>query len=133
MPETNKQSQAALRVHVDTSLQIEQQKVQAQSEPVRRALAAYSFISTSTYALKEFKRAWLQDLNLIYSKSRDCKQIGDVYTAIQRALWHPMAKRRVQTLFRCDQCISGTDPTMPIGVAVLRLRALSCRGNSGWL
>src|SRR5438270_5330517 len=88
------QQRPARTVHLDTSLQIEQQKVEAKAKRVQDYLAGYIFTSTSSYARKEFKRAWLQDLNLIYKATRDAKQIGDVYSSLQRSLWHPAVHRR---------------------------------------
>jgi hypothetical protein len=116
-------STSDLRLHLDTSLQIELQKVSAKAEPVREAISGYRFTSTSTYARKEFKRAWLQDLNLIYAKTRDCTQIGEVYERINNALWHPKVRRRLNRCMDAINAFLEPHPTMPIGVAVVRLRA----------
>jgi hypothetical protein len=110
-------------VHIDTSLQIEQQKVPAQADRVRVALAKYAFRSTSSYARKEFKRAWLMDMNLIYKVSNGCKNIAEVYTKIHSSLWNPHAKRRLQ---RCLDAIRTFFNDLPGGtptsVQVIRLR-----------
>jgi hypothetical protein len=112
---------AARAVHIDTSLQIEQQKVVGRSLPVQQALSKYVFSSTSSYARKEFKKAWLQDLALVYKLTRNAAQIGDVYTAIDKSTW---ARRR-----RLSRCLEAVDaflskhPTMALDVAVKRLRA----------
>src|SRR5260221_7553476 len=81
-------------VHIDTSLLIEQQKVESKAAPVLAAIAGYVFSSTSTYARKEFKRAWLKDLGLIYKLCDGCQTIADLYDKVRQSTNHPAAKRR---------------------------------------
>lgn len=83
-----------LTVHLDTSVQIEQQKGEVKAGRVRRALSKYVFSSTSTYARKEFKRAWLKDLALIYRLCDGCKSISELYEKVRKSTTHPAVRRR---------------------------------------
>ncbi len=124
-PEVAKSSPAELplTVHIDTSLQIEQQKAEVKAGPVRRALSQYKFTSTSSYARKEFKRAWLKDLGLCYKATRDAKQIGDVFENIRKSTYHAAAKRRLDRCISAANAFLSANPSLPSDVAVIRLRS----------
>src|SRR3954466_3405084 len=118
-----KEEVAGSSVHIDTSLQIEQQKIEAKAKPVRVALRAYAIRSTSSYARKEFKRAWLQDLHLIYVKAEGCGTITAVYDAIYTSTWHPQAKRRLARCLDAISAVLSPHPNLTLAAAVPRLRA----------
>lgn len=122
-------------VHLDTSLVIEQQKSEKLARPVRKAMERYKFRATSTYAKKEFKRAWLQDLALIYRLAQDCQRIEDLHERIEKSLWHTGAKRRRS---RCIEAIcsflSRQPGTIPLNQVMPRLRVHLVEGIfSGFL
>lgn len=114
----------SVTVHVDTSLLIEQLKEDKKSKPVKDALAKYVFKSTSTYARKEFKQAWLQDLGWLYKVSRECDRIEEVYDRITKSFWLEVAKRR---LSRCMDAMkafmSRQSPNLPLGAVMAKLRS----------
>ncbi len=113
------------QVHIDTSLQIELQKSHNNANPVRAALSKYVFSSTSTYARKEFKRGWLQDLALIYKLCDRCKSVPELYDQVQSATNHPMAQRRrsrcLDAIFAFLSTLDSQKTTLE--VALTRLRA----------
>lgn len=90
-------------VQIDTSLIIEQQKSEAEAAPVRDALSGYVFRASSTYARKEFKRAWLQDLALLNKLARESADIGELLRKVETSVGLPVARRRRS---RCVSAIS---------------------------
>lgn len=122
MDQAEPNSSAATNLHagtilVDTSLLIEQQKQSRQAQPVRDALAAYSFRGISSYSKLEFKRAWLQRLHYVYRACCDpeCRGVFDVLGVLERRLAGNYQLRPVKT------CLS----------AVVRFLELESRAISG--
>jgi hypothetical protein len=111
------------RIHVDTSLQIEQFKEEQRARPVRLALRQFAFTSTSSYARKEFKAAWLRDLAFLYEVARKAARIEDVLREVNSRLGVPVLKRRLQ---RCHEAIvqflSRQSGSLPFEMLVLRYR-----------
>ena len=96
-------AKAGAAVHLDTSLQIERCKTGRKAEPVLSFLRDFRFVSTSSYARLEFKRAWLQRLAYLYSLSGQVKTIGEVSGVLADKLGsHPLHRRQLST---CLQAI----------------------------
>jgi len=108
-------------VHIDTSLQVEQQKVETLSGPVRLALSQYPFSSTSSYARKEFKKAWLQDLGLLYKLTFECKHIGELYTSARKKTW--ARTRRLDRILDAANVFFTKYPATPADAAMKRLQS----------
>lgn len=115
---------AGRTVQVDTSLIIEQQKSEGEAAPVRAALSRYLFRGSSTYARKEFKRAWLQDLALLNRLAKDSADIGELLRRIETSVGLPAARRRRS---RCVSAISAFLSAQSTGSADLPLHVLMTR------
>ncbi len=98
-PESALASPSFSTVLVDTSLLIEQQKLEKYAGPVKQALAPYGFKGISSYSKLEFKRAWLQRLGYLHTQclKSDVKSLVDVQDKVNRLLASPHQRRRVQT------------------------------------
>jgi hypothetical protein len=90
-------------IHLDTSLQIERCKAERKAKPVADFLKDFRFLSTSSYAKLEFKRAWLQRLAYLYSLSGQIGTIGELSGVLADRLGgHPLHRRQLST---CLQAI----------------------------
>ncbi len=89
----------ASTVLVDTSLLIEQQKGEAHSSPVRRALERFTFRGISSYSKLEYKRAWLQRIGYLHTLSRKpgVDTVGKILDQINRLIPVGHQRRRIQT------------------------------------
>jgi len=95
-------------VHLDTSLQIERCKAERKARPVISSLKSFRFLSTSTYAKLEFKRAWLQRLAYLYSLSERVRTTGELAGVLADKLGsHPLHRRQLST---CLQAIEAFLP-----------------------
>ena len=112
-------------VHLDTSLQIERCKAGRKAEPVVGLLRDFRFVSTSSYAKLEFKRAWLQRLAYLYSLSGQVKMIGELSGMLADKLGsHPLHRRQLST---CLQAIEAfllpTNDRISEAAQLTRMRA----------
>jgi hypothetical protein len=90
-------------IHLDTSLQIERCKAKRKTKPIVDFLKNFRFLSTSSYAKLEFKRAWLQRLAYLYSLSGQVGTIGELSGVLADRLGsHPLHRRQLST---CLQAI----------------------------
>jgi len=113
-----------MTAHVDTSLMVEQQKSEKEATRVRSALAVYKFRSSSTFARKEYKRSWLQDLAYLHKLSKDAADLGDLIRLVERKLGMPVQSRRRK---RCQSAIaayiSKQPGELPVSALMTRFRA----------
>jgi hypothetical protein len=112
-------------VHLDTSLQIERCKAGRKAKPIVSFLRDFRFVSTSSYAKLEFKRAWLQRLAYLYSLSGQVKTIGELSGVLADKLGsHPLHRRQLST---CLQAIEAfllpTNDKISEAVQLTRMRA----------
>jgi len=112
-------------VHLDTSLQIERCKAGRKAKPVVDFLRDFRFVSTSSYAKLEFKRAWLQRLAYLYSLSGQVKTIGELSGVLADKLGgHPLHRRQLST---CLQAIEAfllpTNDRISEALQLTRMRA----------
>lgn len=90
-------------IHLDTSLQIERCKAERKAKPVVVFLKGFRFLSTSSYAKLEFKRAWLKRLAYLYSLSGEVGTVGELNGVLADRLGsNPMHRRQLST---CLQAI----------------------------
>ncbi len=118
-------AKAVTTVHLDTSLQIERCKAVRKANPVIDFLRDFRFVSTSSYAKLEFKRAWLQRLAYLYSLSGEVKTIGELSGVLADRLGsHPLHRRQLST---CLQAIEAfllpTNDKISEAAQLARMRA----------
>jgi hypothetical protein len=90
------------KAHLDTSILIELFKETALSIPVVKALQPFGFTSTSTYARKEFKAAWLRDLGWIHDACRSAatpNELAELVVGVGAKRCNELAQA---WLFPCD-------------------------------
>src|ERR1035437_3552019 len=72
-------------VHIDTTLQIERQRATNGAQTTNRALAAFKFQASSTYARHEFNRTLIRDLAYLVAKSKKTNSVGNLLGEITRS------------------------------------------------
>ncbi|HSV99125.1 MAG TPA: hypothetical protein VLI39_03070 [Sedimentisphaerales bacterium] len=98
-------------IHLDTSLQIERCKAERKARPVVAALKRFGFLSTSSYAKLEFKRAWLQRLAYLYSLSGEVGTVGELAGVLADRLGsHPMHRRQLSTCLQAIEAFLKPSP-----------------------
>lgn len=85
-------------VLIDTTLQLEQQKIKPRPTVVETALSGFHFRAASSYSRLEAKRAWVQRLAYIHTESKQVDSIPQLLDRITRKLGsHPGHRRRLTT------------------------------------
>jgi hypothetical protein len=112
-------------VHLDTSLQIERCKAERKAKPVTDFLKSFRFLSTSSYAKLEFKRAWLQRLAYLYSLSGQVRTIGELSGVLADKLGsHPSHRRRLSTCLQAIEAfLSPANDSLSAAVQLTRMRS----------
>ncbi len=118
-------AKVAATVHLDTSLQIERCKAARKANPVVDFLRDFRFVSTSSYAKLEFKRAWLQRLAYLYSLSGEVKTIGELSGVLADRLGsHPLHRRQLSTCLQAVEAfLLPTNDRISETVQLTRMRA----------
>jgi len=75
-----------LTVLIDTTLQIEQQKIEPRPEVIRKAVSGFTFRAASTYSRLEAKRSWIQRLAYIHTESKHVATIPQLLDRINSKL-----------------------------------------------
>lgn len=121
----NPVGKAIRTVHIDTSLQIERCKEPKKAEIVERALEAFGFKSTSSYAKFEFKCAWLRDLAYLYSCSQKVDRLEELLGYVNDKLnAHPANRCRVSRCLQgIESFLSKVPGEIPYAASIIRLRS----------
>jgi hypothetical protein len=95
-------------VLVDTTLQIEQQKITPRPQAVRDILSQFRFRAGSTYSRFEAKNSWIKRLAYIHAESRQVESIPQLLDRITRKLGsHPQNHRKLTTAIEAISACSG--------------------------
>jgi hypothetical protein len=85
-------------VLVDTTLQIEQQKITPRPQAVKDVLSQFRFRASSTYSRFEAKNSWIKRLAYIHAESKQVESIPQLLDRINRKLGsHPQNDRKLRT------------------------------------
>jgi hypothetical protein len=112
-------------LHIDTSLQIERCKATRRSQVVEQEIRQFRFLSTSTYAKLEFKRAWLQRLAYLYSLSGTVATTAELIGRVnERLSSHPLHQRQLSTCLEVIEAFLERSPGKLTDAArLVRMRA----------
>src|ERR1035437_9188000 len=85
-------------VLLDTTIQLEQQKIEPRPEVVRNSIASFKFRAVSTYSRLEAKKAWVQRLVYLHTESKQVSSIPLLLDRVTAKLGgHPMSRRMQNT------------------------------------